>query len=164
MNPSSFIFRKLLYPSMIIVLAAWIFILLPSWLMSRGSYTAGILLHYAFSPICHQIPDRCFRWLGYPLPLCARCLGLFSGVTLGWFSLNLVRILPPLPNRFFLCLSLFLLAGDVSAPFHNFYLQNGMTRLLTGMFCGLCFSPYLLWTVEELSMRWSRFYSGVLSL
>jgi uncharacterized membrane protein len=34
----------------------------------------------AFHAVCHQAPERCFEWLGRPLPVCARCLGLYSGV------------------------------------------------------------------------------------
>ncbi len=34
----------------------------------------------AFNAVCHQAPERCFEWLGRPLPVCARCLGLYSGV------------------------------------------------------------------------------------
>ena len=30
---------------------------------------------------CHQIPDRCFRFRGEPMPFCARCLGVAIGQT-----------------------------------------------------------------------------------
>ncbi len=29
---------------------------------------------------CHQIPERSFFLLGYQLPLCARCTGIFLGI------------------------------------------------------------------------------------
>ena len=37
------------------------------------------LLH----PVCHQIADRSFHWLGVPLAACHRCTGLYVGFTLG---------------------------------------------------------------------------------
>jgi hypothetical protein len=45
-------------------------------------YAAPLLpaIGIAFSAVCHQFPERCFEWLGRPLPVCARCLGLYSGV------------------------------------------------------------------------------------
>lgn len=45
-------------------------------------YAAPLLpaLGLALQAVCHQAPDRCFEWLGRPLPVCARCLALYSGV------------------------------------------------------------------------------------
>ncbi len=36
-------------------------------------------VYLAFAPVCHQQAARCFEWLGRPLPVCARCLGLYAG-------------------------------------------------------------------------------------
>jgi uncharacterized membrane protein len=36
-------------------------------------------IRLAFGAICHQAPERCFGWVGGPLPVCARCLALYSG-------------------------------------------------------------------------------------
>ncbi len=38
--------------------------------------------YLAFGAVCHQAPERCFAWLGRPLPVCARCLALYTGVLL----------------------------------------------------------------------------------
>jgi uncharacterized membrane protein len=40
-------------------------------LAAAGVYAAG-------SRICHQRPDRCFRLHGRPMPVCARCTGLYA--------------------------------------------------------------------------------------
>ncbi len=37
-------------------------------------------IRLAFSMVCHQAPERCFLWLGGPMPVCARCLGLYAGL------------------------------------------------------------------------------------
>lgn len=43
---------------------------------------AGVL--YAIGAlICHQIPERSFYLHGFQLPVCARCLGLYAGATIG---------------------------------------------------------------------------------
>jgi len=45
---------------------------------TRGS-TAASWLRLAFRPACHQIPDRCLDLGAGPLPVCARCAGLYAG-------------------------------------------------------------------------------------
>ncbi len=41
------------------------------------------LIYAVFSLICHQIPSRCFYVYGYPLAVCARCLGVYFGFLTG---------------------------------------------------------------------------------
>lgn len=45
---------------------------------SRGA--AG--LYAAGAHICHQRPERCFLIAGRPMPVCARCSGLYAGAAL----------------------------------------------------------------------------------
>ena len=44
-------------------------------LAAAGVYSAG-------ARVCHQRPDRCFRVLGRPMPVCARCTGLYASAAL----------------------------------------------------------------------------------
>lgn len=44
----------------------------------RG-WTAASWLRLAFRPACHQIVDRCLDLGAGPLPVCARCAGLYGG-------------------------------------------------------------------------------------
>jgi len=41
-------------------------------------------LYSFFSPVCHQLPERCFNLFGEPVGVCARCLGIYCGVWLGF--------------------------------------------------------------------------------
>jgi uncharacterized membrane protein len=41
-----------------------------------GVYSAG-------ARVCHQRPDRCFQVHGRPMPVCARCTGLYASAALG---------------------------------------------------------------------------------
>jgi uncharacterized membrane protein len=52
-------------------------------LAARGSTAAARLIYAAFSPICHQIPGRCFAFHGHPLAVCTRCLGIYTGFAAG---------------------------------------------------------------------------------
>ena len=60
-------------------------------LAGRGSAGAARLLYAAFSPICHQIPGRCFSIHGHPLAVCARCLGIYSGFAAGLVLYPFIR-------------------------------------------------------------------------
>jgi len=57
-------------------------VVLAPWLEHRGS-AAGSWLRLAFSPTCHQQPERCLDLGAGPLAVCARCAGLYAGGLLG---------------------------------------------------------------------------------
>ena len=52
-------------------------------LAARGQTGAARLLYAVFSPVCHQIPGRCFALRGLPLAVCGRCLGVYAGFAAG---------------------------------------------------------------------------------
>jgi uncharacterized membrane protein len=45
--------------------------------------TGASFLYALFAPVCHQIPGRSFTFCGFPLAVCARCLGIYSGFLAG---------------------------------------------------------------------------------
>ncbi|MEA3408148.1 MAG: DUF2085 domain-containing protein [Chloroflexota bacterium] len=45
------------------------------------------LIRFLLSGICHQASTHCLHFGGRPLPLCARCTGMFLGATLALFGL-----------------------------------------------------------------------------
>lgn len=51
---------------------------------SRG-VAAAPWLRLALRPVCHQIGDRCLDLGSGPLPICARCAGLYVGGFAGLF-------------------------------------------------------------------------------
>lgn len=49
------------------------------YLVSSGEApAASALLYRAGAVVCHQRPDRSFHLAGLPLPVCARCTGLYA--------------------------------------------------------------------------------------
>jgi hypothetical protein len=43
----------------------------------------GILIYGFFSPLCHQLDNRCFHIEGYKLAVCARCFFIYLGFLSG---------------------------------------------------------------------------------
>lgn len=61
---------------------------------------SGVILHFLYSPTCHQTPERSIWYAGVPQAVCSRCSGLYLGGVLGlWAGLVLlsgrIRRLPP---------------------------------------------------------------------
>jgi uncharacterized membrane protein len=77
-------------------------------------------IYLAFKAICHQAPDRCFRWLERPMPVCARCLGVYTGVLLG-------ALFPRFKLR------LFVLFGGVNGLDWLFGFTNNEARFLVSL-------------------------------
>ena len=61
----------------------WLTIVFVAPLAAARGWPAGALVYAFFAPICHQIPERSFHCLGYPLAACHRCVGLYAGFTVG---------------------------------------------------------------------------------
>ncbi|MEW5956725.1 MAG: DUF2085 domain-containing protein [Chloroflexota bacterium] len=107
------------------------------------------LIGYA---ICHQIPERTIHLNGTPLPLCARCTGIYLGALMGLAGLTLMRRykwteLPPTPVLLTLVGFIAVMGFDginsylslfPRAP-HLYQPQNWL-RLMTGTLDGLAMS------------------------
>jgi uncharacterized membrane protein len=53
------------------------------FVLSRGYLAIWYALHYGFSLVCHQQPERSFYLFGAPVAVCARCLGIYLGAAVG---------------------------------------------------------------------------------
>jgi uncharacterized membrane protein len=104
----------------------------------RSVNSRGQVLFYAiFSPTCHQIDSRCFLFFGFPLAVCARCLGVYLGILLGTllFSLKMASS-PPLPQtRTFVLLTCPLVLDGLGNLFGIWYSPN-LFRLGVGALWG----------------------------
>ncbi len=114
-------------------------------LMARGSRSA-VLLYAAFSPLCHQDPERCFLLAGFPMAVCARCSGIYLGSFLGLVVRPFVRPLadlrPPRPPAF-LAVSL-PLAVDAAGNILRLWSSPAPIRFAVGLLWGLILPFYFL--------------------
>jgi uncharacterized membrane protein len=136
----------LVYFLTLIGIISWLgLIFLAPYLKSRSS-GLNIFIYAIFSPICHQIPSRCLTFFGYPLAVCARCLGIYFGFLggtglfpfLGSFS-N-----PALPkNRTLICLTL-PIAADALGNFFHLWRSSNWVRFATGFIWGTILAFYFI--------------------
>lgn len=108
------------------------FLLYPC-LVRSGKTHPAFALHFFFSHICHQKPERSLSWQGIPLPICTRCLGAYAGWTLAILLFPLLRRGLQKGQRpllgFLLSSALMLL--DVLLQWLGFW-EGSLSRLLTG--------------------------------
>ncbi|HEX9934586.1 MAG TPA: DUF2085 domain-containing protein, partial [bacterium] len=74
------------YAAVLFFGSVWLaLILCGSLLMESGDAgkITACAVRFFFGPVCHQIPERSFKILGYPLAVCARCTGVYVGFLLG---------------------------------------------------------------------------------
>ena len=60
---------------------------------------ASALTYAVGSLICHQLPERSFHLGAYQLPVCARCVGLYSGAAIAGVSAWAARHLHAWPRH-----------------------------------------------------------------
>ncbi len=118
------------------------------WLVGTPEGVAGKAIAVGYA-ICHRIAERSFQIDGVPLPLCARCTGIYLGVMTGLFVATARRRqrVNGLPRvQVILVLLGFIAVMGVDGL--NSYIQlfpgvqgvyepHNWLRLVTGMLCGL---------------------------
>lgn len=120
------------------------------WLMARGYELTATVLYRGFALVCHQRGARSFHWAGWPLAVCARCLGIYAGALLGLLLYPGCRRLntPVLPARRYLLLALVPLLLNWALEALGIIASHAVTRMATGLLAGgvaaFCVLPALL--------------------
>jgi uncharacterized membrane protein len=132
-------------------------IALAPYLRSQGHGLAPFV-YACFSPLCHQVPSRSFYIFGFPLAVCARCLGIYLGFFAGTMLYPLRRgfsalRLPKTPA--FLAVS-FPIVFDTAANILHIWKTPNVLRLATGILWGLILPFYFITGVAEISLHWTR--------
>jgi len=145
----------LVYLATLIGTLAWLgAIVLAPYLRSRGIPPAKFI-YFCFSPVCHQIPGRSFSVFGYPMAVCARCLGIYSGFLAGMGLYPLLRGFSKiqLPKmKIFLAVSLPIVA-DTAGNLLGLWATANLLRLATGILWGTILPFYFVTGLAELASR-----------
>lgn len=51
--------------------------------MNIFARSIAVFIKIGFSPVCHQIPERSWIIMGYPMAVCSRCAGIYYGGLIG---------------------------------------------------------------------------------
>ena len=65
----------------------------PLWL-ADGSTPLPWIVYEAAALVCHQRPERSFHLSGAPLPVCARCFGLYASGAIAAVAATLTNVAP----------------------------------------------------------------------
>ena len=124
----------IVYLATLLATSLWISAIFLAPLLRKAESVWGSFLYTAFSPVCHQIPERCFFLWGFPLAVCSRCTGIYTGILIG-------LILFAVTNRF----------SSISVP------QTGLFILLSiPLFIDTAGNLLHLWKTSA----WMRFAIG----
>lgn len=130
---------------------------LAPYLRSRG---IGLFpfFYACFSPICHQNPSRSFHLFGFPLAVCARCLGIYAGFLVG-------MVLYPFKRGFLSVrlpkIALFLAVStpigiDTAANILALWSTSNPIRFVIGFFWGFILPFYFLTGLVELALHFHK--------
>jgi uncharacterized membrane protein len=132
--------------------AAWFAgIFLAPYLRSRSSPWQA-LVYAVYTPVCHQAASRSFHFLGHPLAVCARCLGIYLGFLAGLVAYPLFRDFRRvrLPSaRAFLSVSAPIVL-DTLANLCRLWSTPHLVRFATGVLWGTILPFYFITGIAEL--------------
>jgi uncharacterized membrane protein len=129
-------------------------IILAPWLRSRSSGLSPYL-YACFSPLCHQVPGRSFELFGFPLAVCARCLGIYVGFFGGMVLYPIRRDFAGvrLPRTAFLLAVSAPIVFDTAANLLGLWGTPNLVRFFLGFLLGLILPFYFLTGLGELAFE-----------
>lgn len=122
-----------------------------AWAVAHG---ASMRWKAPFRLLCHGMPERCFELFGEPMPLCARCSGIYAGVLAGvllFLAVAFLRRSPFSAAVAILCVAPLVIDGVTQAL--GFRESTNGLRLFTGILAGMVASLWLLTRLEEATRR-----------
>ncbi len=145
----------LVYSFTLSIIIIWIaLIFLAPYLKSRSS-SLNLLIYAACSSVCHQIPSRSLHVFGYPLAVCARCLGIYLGFLGGTGAFPLVRGFSNLSlpkTKSFILLSLPMII-DAAGNTFQLWRSPHWLRLITGLLWGFILPFYFIVGLTDFFLR-----------
>lgn len=120
--------------------------LLATWILSEG---ASPLWRLPFRVLCHGMARRCLTIWNTPMPICARCLGIYAGMLAGLTAFATGLRLRERVARFVLFGSAALLALDGLTQLAGLRESTNALRLATGVAAGLAFGLWVLAAVRN---------------
>ena len=135
----------------------WLMLIFAAPLLSAAELAASTWLYQFFEPICHQIVDRSFIFMGAALPVCARCLGLYAGFWTGLLVLPKAGFLTSRLERHPRLIIAFSIPLIIDLVTYNTH----WTRLASGLLASLPFPFFVCKAFDPLICASRRVRKGV---
>ena len=117
-----------------------------TWAISAGASEQWRVL---FRIMCHGRPERCLELFATPMPLCARCVGIYGGMLLGILAFWAVPLLRERVMRAFAFAAAVPLALDGLTQLTGLRESTNGLRIATGVIAGMAFGLWILSAVER---------------
>jgi uncharacterized membrane protein len=117
-----------------------------TWAIANG---ASERLRLLFRVMCHGLPRRSFELFGTPMPLCARCVGVYVGLILAILSFAIVPYLRERVMRTVAFVAVLPLALDGLTQLTGLRESTNELRVATGLLAGAAFGLWVLSAVER---------------
>lgn len=117
-----------------------------SWAIAHGASMKWRLL---FRIMCHGIENRCLDLFGVPMPICARCVGIYIGLLGGLAAFQLLPLLRERVMRPIAFAAVTPLAIDGLTQLARFRESTNSLRMATGLLAGFSFGLWILSAVER---------------
>ena len=115
--------------------------------LGPGLYGGKSFWMYDFySHLCHQDPHRSFTLNGIQMAVCARCLGIYSFLFLGWISMPVFTLLKFNKRKWligFLIVAIGLNLADILGNNFDFWTNTHYSRFVLGSLFGLSIATLL---------------------
>ncbi|HEV2707518.1 MAG TPA: DUF2085 domain-containing protein [Pyrinomonadaceae bacterium] len=128
------------------------------WARAEGHETLAGVLYMSFGTVCHQMPERSFYLFGFPLAVCARCLGLYVGAAAGVLLYPAVRRLErsDVPARGWLLVAAVPTSFDFALGLFGIWANTHLSRFLTASLLGAVAAFYIVPAVLDFGRRRRR--------
>jgi uncharacterized membrane protein len=137
-------------------IAAAVFLAIPVVILTAASMTTLAIAHGAsmqwrllFRLTCHGIPRRCLTIDGVPMPICARCTGIYLGLIAGLVTFAAAPWLRERWLRVAAWIAVLPMAIDGITQAFGLRESNNSLRLATGITAAFVFGLWALSGVEH---------------
>lgn len=117
-----------------------------TWAIAHGASMRWRLL---FRIMCHGIERRCLDLFGVPMPICARCTGIYIGLFTGVLLFVLFPVMEERLLRMTLYAAALPMALDGITQALGLRESTNPLRLATGFIAALVFGMWALSAIEE---------------
>lgn len=117
-----------------------------TWAVAHGASPKWRLL---FRVLCHGIERRCFELWNTPMPICARCTGIYLGMLAGIVVFAILPWIEERMARWALAIAIVPMAIDGLTQLAMFRESTNLLRIETGLLAGAAFAFWALCAVES---------------